>query len=93
MLYQLSYASNSGESRASAQANPSDPFQMTGTIIKGTISGILGARKLGVVGLGAAYCGVEIPLLPVNHRLLRFLIAYAKAALRLTVPPFLGHSK
>jgi hypothetical protein len=33
MLYRLSYASNSGDSRASAQTNPSDPFHLSGTII------------------------------------------------------------
>ena len=33
MLYRLSYASNSGDSRAFAQTDPSDPFQMSGTII------------------------------------------------------------
>jgi hypothetical protein len=32
MLYRLSYASTSGDSRAFAQTNPSDPFQMSGTI-------------------------------------------------------------
>ena len=32
MLYRLSYASNSGDRRAFAQTNPSDPFQMSGTI-------------------------------------------------------------
>ena len=32
MLYRLSYASKPGDSRASAQTYPSDPFQMSGTI-------------------------------------------------------------
>jgi hypothetical protein len=33
MLYRLSYASNSGERRVFAQTYPSDPFQLSGTII------------------------------------------------------------
>ena len=33
MLYRLSYASNSGDRCAFAQTDPSDPFQMSGTII------------------------------------------------------------
>jgi hypothetical protein len=32
MLYRLSYASNSRDSRAFARTNPSDPFRMSGTI-------------------------------------------------------------
>jgi hypothetical protein len=43
MLYRLSYASNSGESRAVARTTPSDPFRMSGTILKGITTAISGA--------------------------------------------------
>jgi hypothetical protein len=45
MLYRLSYASNSGDSRAFAQTNPSDPFRMSGTILKGITAGTTGASN------------------------------------------------
>jgi hypothetical protein len=38
MLYRLSYASTSGDRCASAQTNPTDPAQMSGTINKVTIA-------------------------------------------------------
>ena len=38
MLYRLSYASNFWERRAFARTYPSDPFQMSGTILEGTIT-------------------------------------------------------
>ena len=37
MLYQLSYASK-GDNRPSGRIYPSDPFHMSGTIVKGTIA-------------------------------------------------------
>ena len=38
MLYQLSYASSRGTTNPRGRIYPSNPFQMSGTILKGTIT-------------------------------------------------------